>query len=326
MPKLFGKKMGCDRSGKVQLFSIIIILMLVVCAYELSIIYSDWKMIKKMPFKIGIVNDQHAPVAEVSISLNGSFIGQTNAKGEITTLIPKAGDFRITASKKPLVDIDTTVTVSESGLNAIFAMTRPFSSLTLFVGENSGKPLSGVSVLLNNKDYGRTGSDGSLLVDNVFRLNDNVQVKLSKDGFNDLAAGADLTSLAQADSFTMVAKTVEKKPKPQVKPPPPKPEFQSHFDLANRYLDRAISGESKYFGSSLREIDQAIRARPGYLPAKQLKVEILYNFAKSLKDAGLMYEAANRCGEALKIYNSIPQDQMYEEVNKLKAEVDRNLK
>jgi tetratricopeptide (TPR) repeat protein len=140
-----------------------------------------------------------------------------------------------------------------------------------------------------------------------------------------LATSTTLTGPAQIDSLTMKVvevKKVEKKPKPV----PVKPEFQSHFELANNYLDKAISGQAKFYGSSLREIDKAIAARPKSLPAKQLKVEILYNFAQSLKESKLLREASNRCEEALKLYNQIPQDQRYDEIQKLKSEIDKSMK
>ena len=51
----------------------------------------------------------------------------------------------------------------------------------------------------------------------------------------------------------------------------------------------------------------------------------LFNFAKSLRDSNLPYEAVNRLGEALKMYRDIPQDPLYDQVDKLKMEIERDL-
>ena len=135
-----------------------------------------------------------------------------------------------------------------------------------------------------------------------------------------------VADIIQVDSFTMVKKTAPARPVATTPPKPkPEPDFQTYVNRASNYLDRAISGESKYFGRALTEIEKAIRAKPKSLLAKQLKVEILFNFAKSLRDSNLPYEAVNRLGEALKMYRDIPQDPLYDQVDKLKMEIERDL-
>jgi hypothetical protein len=183
---------------------------------------------------------------------------------------------------------------------------------------------------MEGKDQGRTGDDGSMTISEAVHILDTVDVKLSKSGFDDLTEDLYLADIEHVDSFTMIkqiaptrpASTTQPKPKPK---PKPKPDFQSYVNRASNYLDRAISGETKYFGRALTEIEKAIRARPKSIPAKQLKVEILFNFAKSLRDSNLPYEAVNRLGEALKMYRDIPQDPLYDQVVRLKTEIEREL-
>jgi tetratricopeptide (TPR) repeat protein len=133
-----------------------------------------------------------------------------------------------------------------------------------------------------------------------------------------------LSDVNHIDSFTLVERAAPARPAVAA-PPKPKPDFQSYVNRASNYLDRAISGESRYFGKALTEIEKALRAKPRSLLAKQLKVEILYNFAKSLRDSNLPYEAVNRLGEALKMYGDLPQDPLYDQVVKLKMEIEKEL-
>ena len=176
------------------------------------------------------------------------------------------------------------------------------------------------------KDLGQTGEDGSLIISKSLHIDDTVDVKLSKSGYDDLSENIYLADLSQMDSLIMSKKTAPSRPTTTT-PPKPKsqPSFQTYMNRASNYLDRAISGDSKYFGKALNEIDKAIGVRPRSMPAKQLKVEILYNFAKSLRESNLPYEAINRLGEALKMYRDIPQDPLYNEVDKLKREIEKEL-
>jgi hypothetical protein len=195
--------------------------------------------------------------------------------------------------------------------------------MTIIPLDKSAEPLSNVEINSPEGKIGQTDEEGKITATDSFYILDSVDVKLSKKGYKDLSQTIVISELQQTASFTMVKRTT-----PSPKPPPassPKSDFQTHFNLANRHLDRAISGESKYFGKALNEVDKALGFRPRYQLAKQLKVEILFNFAKSLRDSKLLYEAANRCGEALKIYNEIPEDHLYNEVQKLKNEIDKKL-
>jgi tetratricopeptide (TPR) repeat protein len=151
-----------------------------------------------------------------------------------------------------------------------------------------------------------------------------VDVKLSKSGFDELSENIYLSDVNHIDSFALVKRAAPARPAAAA-PPKPKPDFQTYVNRASNYLDRAISGESKYFGKALNEIEKALRAKPRSLLAKQLKVEILFNFAKSLRDSNLPYEAVNRLGEALKIYGDLPQDPLYEQVYRLKIEIEKEL-
>jgi hypothetical protein len=277
-----------------------------------------------IPVKITVNNDLRFPIAGAAVTIDENYIGQTDELGQLTAFLSKPGQVQIVVKKKPFDDIDTTILAQSNARSIALSMHRPYSALTVVVLDESGQPLDGVDIESEEKNIGKTGEDGRFTANESFRILDSVYVKLSKKGYRDSSQDILLSELEQTASFTMVKGAT---PPPATKPPPspPKPDFQTHFDLANRYLDRAISGESKYFGRALNEIDKAIAIRPRYQLAKQLKVEILFNFAKSLRDSNLLYEAANRCGEALKVYQEIPQDQMFYEVQKLKAEVDEKL-
>jgi hypothetical protein len=181
-----------------------------------------------------------------------------------------------------------------------------------------------VGVAMEGKDYGRTGEDGSVTISETAHILDSVDVKLSKSGYDDLTEVIYLADMSQTDSLTMVKRTAPVRPA-VTEPPKPKVDFQTYVNRASNYLDRAISGETKYFGRALTEIDKALRAKPKSLLAKQLKVEILFNFAKSLRDSNLPYEAVNRLGEALKVYRDIPQDPLYDQVVRLKMEIEKEL-
>lgn len=316
--------MASDQSGRVTAFSVILILIIIIVIYEFGVIYGDWSHIRLIPVKITVNNDLRFPIAGAAITIDEDYIGQTDEAGQLTAFLSELGRIHILARKKPFNDVDTTISLESDPLNISLSMHRPYSALTVAVLDESGEPLDDVAIESKEENIGKTGEDGKFTASESFRILDSIYVKLSKKGYKDLSQDILLSELEQTASFTMVKGTA---PPPVTKPPvsPPKPDFQTHFDLANRYLDRAISGESKYFGRALNEIDRAIAIRPRYQLAKQLKVEILFNFAKSLRDSNLLYEAANRCGEALKVYQEIPQDQMFYEVQKLKAEVDEKL-
>jgi len=300
------------------------ILMMIVTLYGLNIIYSDWQEIKLIPLRIRITNDLHHNIGGVGITIDDKFIGQTNEMGEITALIAKPNDIHILARKHPFHTLDTTFSLQNNVLDVGFLMRKPFASLKIVALNESGKPLKDASVTLNRNEFGQTDENGSFLVSKALYLLDSVEVKLNKDGFKNLIDYVFLADTSQETCFTMVKKTTPTPAKTK-SVSRPKPSFQSHFDLANRYLDKAISGDAKSYGRALSEINIAIRSRPKYVPAKQLKVEILYNFAKSLRDSKLLDEAANRCGEALKVYRDIPEDQMLREIQKLKGEIDNKL-
>ena len=320
------KHLHHNQSGRVTFFSILVLIMFLISVYELSVIRRDWKKVNSISLKISVFDDLRSPISGVSIEIDKKYIGQTDAKGDLTTLLSKPGKIEIAAKKEPLNAIDTTIILKDDESRIAFAMARPFSTLMLTALDKSGKPLQNAEVYLGRNSFGETDASGMLAISDTLHLFDSVYVKIIKNGFNDALKSIYLAAATQADSFTLTEKTT---PSPSAPPPPtptPQPDFQSHYDLANRYLDRAIGGESKYFGRALSEIDKAISARPGYPAAKQLKVEILFNFAKSLQNAGLLLEAANRCNEALKIYREIPEDPLKGEVQKLKAEIDEKLK
>jgi len=310
-----------------------IIIMLFITIYELSVIYADWNKIKMISLNIGVFNEQRLPVSDVSLTVNDDFAGFTNMEGKVVALIPKPGDVRISVKKKPFDEIDTTMTVGEDGLDVNFTMNRPYSTLTIVTVGETGEPLQDVGVVAEGKNLGQTGEDGSLMISKSLYINDTVDVKLSKSGYDDLSENIFLVDISHVDSFTMLKMAAPTSPASPASPArpaataPPKPrdDFQTYVNRASDYLDRAISGDSKSFGKALNEIEKAIRARPRSIPAKQLKVEILYNFAKSLRNSKLPYEAVNRLGEALKMYRDIPQDPLYNEVDKLKREIEREL-
>lgn len=318
------KSLRNDQSGRIAALGVVIIIMFIVTVFELSIIYADWNRINLIPLNISIINDLHLPVPGVGLTIDREFIGQTGLDGEIQALISESGEVHLNAKKNPFNDLDTTIFVGDDGINIILSMNRPYAILKIIASDESGVPLEGVGIALNKEEVGKTGKDGGLTIIETVRLLDSIDVKLSKAGYKDLSEDIYLTDFNHAGTFTMVKGAT---PSRSVKSTPskPKPSFQSHFGLANSYLDRAIAGQPKYFGRALKEIDKAIGIRPKYLLAKQLKVEILFNFAKSLRDSNLTYEAANRLGEALKIYRNIPQDALYNEVDKLKMEMDKKL-
>ncbi|UCE65135.1 MAG: hypothetical protein JSU85_09665 [Candidatus Zixiibacteriota bacterium] len=298
--------------------------MFLITVYELSVIYADWNRIRLIPLNIRVLNDQRLPVHDVSFTINNDFIGFTNMDGKITALIAKPGEIRIIAKKKPLDDIDTTILLEDAGSKVVFSMIRPYSSFQVVAVNESGEPLEGVGVNVDGESYGQTGDDGVLTITEAVRMLDTIDVKLSKSGFEDFSENIFLAEINYIDSLVMVQRTAPSRPAVTT-PPKPRVDFQTYVNRASNYLDRAISGESKYFGKALTEIEKAIRARPNSLLAKQLKVEILLNFAKSLRDSNLPYEAVNRLGEALKMYRDIPQDPLYNQVDKLKMEIEREL-
>ncbi|UCC80993.1 MAG: hypothetical protein JSW64_06450 [Candidatus Zixiibacteriota bacterium] len=319
------KKAWNPQQGRITAFGIIIIIMLLVTAYELNVIYADWSKIRLISLNINVLNDVRTPIPGVGFTVNDNFIGQTNAQGKITALISKPGDVRIIARKKPFEDIDTTITLGEDGSNLVFSMNRPYATLTVVTVNEEGEPLKDVGIVVEGKDQGQTGEDGSITISESVHILDSVDVKLSKSGFDDLSENIYLADVSHIDSFTMVKRTAPSRPAAPPPKPKPKPDFQTYVNRASSYLDRAIAGESKYFGRALTEIDKAIKARPRSVPAKQLKVEILFNFAKSLRDSNLPYEAVNRLGEALKLYKDMPQDPLYWQVDDLKREIEREL-
>lgn len=312
-----------DQSGGVTPFLVIITTMIIIAIFEFGVIYSDWNYIRLTPVNITVNNEHYFPIPGVAITIDGDFIGQTDDIGEITALLSEPDRAHISARKKPFNDIDTTISADDSGSDITLSMNRPFTAMTIIALDKSGEPLSNVEINSPEGKIGQTDEEGKITATDSFYILDSVDVKLSKKGYKDLSQTIVISELQQTASFTMVKRTT---PSPKPRPAPaPKSDFQTHFNLANRHLDRAISGESKYFGKALNEVDKALGFRPKYQLAKQLKVEILFNFAKSLRDSKLLYEAANRCGEALKIYNEIPEDQLYHEVQKLKNEIDKKL-
>ncbi len=318
------RKVWDNQHGRITAFGIIILIMFLITVYELGVIYADWNRIRLINLNIRVLNDQRLPVPDVSFSVNDDFIGFSNMEGKVTALISKPGEVHIIARKKPLDDIDTMIVLEDGGSNFVFSMNRPYATLTVVTASEAGEPLKEVEIVLDGENYGKTGEDGSIAISKSIHILDSVDVKLSKSGFDDLSENIYLADINQIDSFTMVKKTAPSRPA-ATKPPKPKPDFQTYVNRASNYLDRAISGESKYFGRSLTEIEKAIRAKPKSLLAKQLKVEILFNFAKSLRDSNLPYEAVNRLGEALKMYRDIPQDPLYNQVDRLKMEIEREL-
>lgn len=314
-----------NQSGRVTFFTILILLMLIIIFYGLSTIRSDWNKIKLIPLKVRIANDFRQGIAGVEINIDKQFIGQTNELGEITASIGQTGNIRITAQKSPYHPLDTTISLTDNMLNVNFVLSKPFAALQIVALSEIGEPIRNANIVLNKKDYGQTDENGSLSVNNLHLL-DSVEVRLSKDGYETKIDNIYLAGTDQKANFTLAKKEISAAPAKLDKPAStPQPDFQSHFDLANQYLDKAISGDTKFYGRALNEINAAISSRPKYVPAKQLKVEILFNFAKSLRNSKLYAEAANRCGEALKVYKEIPEDQMFLEVQKLKAEVDKKL-
>ncbi len=315
-----------DQSGRITAFFVVIAAMLIIVIYEFGLIYADWNRINLVPVNITVNNEERSPIPGVSIAVGGELVGETNELGKITVLMSETDRANISARERPYDDIDTTISVSGRGSNLTLLMTRPFSALTILVVDKSGQPLSNVEMNTAKGKIGETDKEGKIFTANAFHLLDSVYVRLSKKGYRDLKQDLVIGEPEQTASFTMVKEEAPvSKPSPP-SPPPPTSNFQTHFDLANRYLDRAIGGESKYFGRALNEIDKALGLRPDYQQAKQLKVEILLNFARSLRDSKLLYEAANRCGEALKVYEKMPQDHLYLEVQKLKSEIDKELK
>ena len=314
-----------DQSGRITAFFVIIVAMLVIVIYEFGLIYADWNRINLIPLNITVNDEERSPIPGVTISVGGELVGETNEVGKITALMSETDHADISARERPYDDIDTTISVSGRGSDITLVMTRPFSAMTILVVDKSGEPLSNVEINTAKGKIGETDKEGKIFTADAFHLLDSVYVRLSKKGYRDLKQDLVIGQPEQTASFTMV-----KEEAPVSKPPPPSPpptsNFQTHFDLANRYLDRAIGGESKYFGRALNEVDKALGFRPDYQQAKQLKVEILLNFARSLRDSNLLYEAANRCGEALKVYEKMPQDHLYLEVQKLKSEIDKELK
>lgn len=314
-----------DQSGRITAFFVIIVAMLVIVIYEFGLIYADWNRINLIPLNITVNDEERSPIPGVTISVGGELVGETNEVGKITALMSETDHADISARERPYDDIDTTISVSGRGSDITLVMTRPFSAMTILVVDKSGEPLSNVEINTAKGKIGETDKEGKIFTADAFHLLDSVYVRLSKKGYKDLKQDLVIGQPEQTTSFTMV-----KEEAPVSKPPPPSPpptsNFQTHFDLANRYLDRAIGGESKYFGRALNEVDKALGFRPDYQQAKQLKVEILLNFARSLRDSNLLYEAANRCGEALKVYEKMPQDHLYLEVQKLKSEIDKELK
>jgi len=326
------RKSWNNQAGRITIFGFMILIMSIITIYELSVIYADWNRIKMIPLQIAILSDARLPIPGVGVTINKDYIGQTDNNGKLTALISEAGKINVKVMKKPLADIDTTIFLEDTGTNVVFSMNRPYATLRIVTLNESGEPLGNVGISVDNKNRGQTGEDGSLEIAETVHVLDSIDVRLSKSGFNDLSKQIYLADAAQSESFTMTKKTASSPgispapaPSPAISPAPPSstPDFQTSYNLASRYLDRAISGQPKYFGQALNEIDKAISIRPKQLQAKQLKVEILYNFAKSLRDSGLPREAANRLGEALKLYGEIPRDPLYNEVQKLKAEVDK---
>ena len=245
-------------------------------------------------------------------------------EGKVVASISKPGEVRIIAKKTPFNDIDTTINVGEEGLDANFAMKKPYAALTVVTMDEAGKPLKDVGIIVDGKDRGSTGEDGSVSISDAAYVLDSADVKLVKGGYKDLSQIVYLADTSLIDSFTMVKRAA---PVRQVAVEKPKPEtgFRTYVNRASNYLDRAIAGDPKYFGRALTEIEEAINANPKSLLAKQLKVEILYNFAKSLRESNLPREAVNRLGEAQKMYRDIPQDPLYIEVDKLKREIEKEI-
>lgn len=319
------KHFSLNQSGRVTFFSIITLIMFIISVYELNIIHIDWNKVNSISLKISVFDDLRSPIAGVSIEIDKEYIGQTDAKGDLTTLLSKPGKIQIAAKKEPLHDIDTTIILEDDGSRIAFLMARPYSTLMLTALDKSGKPLQYAEISLGRSSFGETDENGSLTIADTLHLFDSVSVKISREGFNDVYKSIYLADANQMESFTMEKITTPSKIIATAKPVS-KSDFQTHYNLSNKYLDRAITGESQYYGKALAEIDKALKKRPKHLTAKKLKVEILINFAKSLQKANLPHEAANRCNEALKIYQDIPQDQLFEEIQKMKNEIDNKLK
>jgi hypothetical protein len=316
--------------GYITVFGILILIMFLITIYELSVIYADWNRIKLIALNISVLNEQSSPIPGVSLTVDDELIGQTDEEGRIAAFISNPGEVHIVARKKPLRDIDTTVAFEEDGSSVIFSMVRPYAKLTLVTLDEGGAPLKDVSIRVQGKDQGQTGEDGRLTISDYVHILDSAKVKLSKSGFDDLSRDIYLADADNIDSLTMVKRTASSRPevtapsRPEVTTPSrPGSDFQTYINAARNYLDRAISGESRYFGRALTEIDKAINANPRSIPARQIKVEILFNFAKSLRESNLPREAINRLGEAQKIYRNIPQDPLYFEIDKLKKELEK---
>jgi tetratricopeptide (TPR) repeat protein len=299
--------------------------MLIITYYGLSTIRSDWNKIKMIPVKVRITNDLRLWIAGVDVTIDNEPVGQTNELGEVTALIAKPGNIHILARENPYHPLDTTISLSDKGLDISFLMSKPFAALKIIALTESGEPVKDANIVLNKKEIGKTDESGSLLISETLHLQDSVEVRLSKDGYENRVDHIYLADASQNAGYTMVKKTTPATPPKPTPKPAPTPDFQSHYDLANQHLDKAIAGDAKFYGRALNEINTAISSRPKYVPAKQLKVEILYNFAKTLRDSKLYNEAANRCGEALKVYRDIPEDQMFLDIQKLKGEIDKKL-
>jgi hypothetical protein len=319
------RKIAWERQqGYITAYGIVVLLMFLITLYELSVVYTDWSRIKSVALHISVLNDRSSPIPGVSLTIDDELIGQTDMEGKITALISNPGKIHLVARKKPLRDIDTSITLEEDGSRVVLAMNRPYAKLTLITLDEEGKPLRDVKIRMEGKDLGRTGDNGSITISDYVHILDSTNVNLSKSGYDDLSGDIYLADTNIEHSFAMVKGAVSSKP-PAAAPSKPAPDFQNYINNARNYLDEAISGQSRYFGRALNEIDKAINTNPRSIPAKQLKVDILFNFAKSLRESKLPREAVNRLIEAQKIYGNIPHDQLYVEIDKLKKEIEKEL-
>jgi hypothetical protein len=134
---------------------------------------------------IDVFDENHLPLSDVNISINGAVAGSTNQYGRANFPNLLAGIYQVEVTKTGYGSISRPITVSNQSEDYTFEMPFESAALTILAQDTDQNVVPNATIILNNNFSGLTDNHGKYVANVEF--NTPYNITLSKEGYQSIS-------------------------------------------------------------------------------------------------------------------------------------------
>lgn len=148
----------------------------------------------KSPYSVfvSVYSEERAPVEGAVVLVEGRSVGVTNRYGRVQLTNLTFGEYQIEVRHPSFIPHTQVLPVHSQGEDVSIDLQYPGLNATITTVEGGAVPVPGVSILLNGKEQGVTGGDGTLSL--PLRLNTPYVISAKKEGYSPISINRTFSS------------------------------------------------------------------------------------------------------------------------------------